>query len=320
MPRRREPDFILPTSESEIAGTCGPQISEAGRQLWQSGAVKDRERDEEEIYADVVVGGRAYEASFDQMVGPECECLDFERTNEPCQHIAALLWAWVKEPETFTEDWHDDEEDEDEEGEEDFQSLGLEGLSFLTSPEAALFTVSDDLILDMAGKATAKRGRELWQKGYVSNRNFDGTTLTAAVLDGATIYTVVLNSSLTSGSCACGRMSPYTVNLCAHSAAALYAWQHEMESFLPQEPAKIKALLDKNPAFARMLKEVGGAEFDRLMSQVQAAGTTPWRAAKSRRTVISGRERRCIVRVRRLDQGSLVQLPRRRPAPHGQAT
>ncbi len=275
MPRRREPDFILPTSEPEIAGMCGPQIGEAGRQLWQSGAVKDRERDEEEIYADVVVGGRAYEASFDQMVGPECECRDFEHTYEPCQHIAALLWAWVKEPETFTEDWYDDEEDVDE-GDVDFDLPGLETLQFMTSPQAALFTVNDDLIHNRAGKATAKYGRELWRNGTISERSFDGETLKAVVHDGAIPYLVRLNSSLMDNSCMCGRMTASTVNLCAHGAAVLYAWQAEMETFLPQEPAKIKALLDKNPAFVRMLKELGGAQFEQLMSHAlrQATGTT----------------------------------------------
>ena len=161
MPRRREPEFILPTSEPEIVGLCGPQISEAGRLLWQSGVVKDRERDEGEIYASVVAGGRAYEASFDQMVGPECKCRDFERTHEPCQHISALLWAWVKEPETFSEDWYDEGDEDEDEGEDDLR-LGPETLQFMTSPQAALFTVTDDLIRDRAGKATAKYGRELW--------------------------------------------------------------------------------------------------------------------------------------------------------------
>ena len=271
MSRRHEPEFILPTSELEIAGLCGPQISEAGRQLWQSGAVADRERDEEEIYANVVVAERAYEASFDRMVGPECECRDFQRTYEPCRHIAALLWAWVKEPESFSEDWYDDEDDEDEEDE----ALGLGTLQFMTSPQAALFTVSDDLIRDRAGKSTAKYGRELWRIGTISERSFDGETLKAVVHDGAVPYLVRLNSSLIGSSCMCGRMTASTANLCAHGAAVLYAWQAEMETFLPQEPAKIKVLLDKNPAYVQMLKELGGAQFERLMSQVQAMGTAP---------------------------------------------
>jgi len=113
MPRRREPEFILPTSEPEIVDCAARRSARLDGSFGNSGVVKDRERDEGEIYASVVVGGRAYEASFDQMVGPECNCRDFERTYEPCQHISALLWAWVKEPETFSEDWYD-EGDEDE--------------------------------------------------------------------------------------------------------------------------------------------------------------------------------------------------------------
>jgi hypothetical protein len=277
MPRRHEPEFILPTSESEIAGLCGPQISEDGRQLWQSGAVADRERDEEEIYADVVVGGRAYEASFDQMIGPECDCRDFERTYEPCRHVAALLWAWVKEPDTFSEDWYDEMDDDEGEDKDDLALPGEETLQFMTSPEAALFTVGDDLIRDRAGKSTAKYGRELWRNGAVSERRFDGETLKAVVHDGAVPYLVRLNSSLIGNSCTCGRMTASTANLCVHGTAVLYAWQAEMETFLPQEPAGIKLLFDKNPALARILKEVGGARFERLMSHAprQAAGPTP---------------------------------------------
>jgi len=196
MPRRHEPEFILPTSESEIAGLCDPQISEAGRQLWQSGAVTGRERDEEEIYADVVVGGRAYEASFDQMVGPECQCRDFERTYEPCRHIAALLWAWVKEPDTFSEDWYDEADEDVDEDEDDLSLPGEEALQFMASPQAALFTVGDDLIRQRAGRATAKYGRELWKNGAVSERSFDGEILKAVVHDGAVPYLFRLNNSL----------------------------------------------------------------------------------------------------------------------------
>jgi hypothetical protein len=272
MPRRHEPEFILPTSEPEIAGLCGPQISEVGRQLWQSGAVVDREREEEEIFAHVVVGGHAYEASFDQMIGPDCQCRDFQRTYESCQHIAALLWAWLKEPDTFSEDWYDEMiEDEDE---DDLTLPGEETLQFMTSPQAALFTVSDDLIRQKGGKAVASYGYTLWRNGAVSERRFDGETLQAIVRDGAISYLVRLNGSLIGNSCTCGRMTTYTANLCTHGAAVLYAWQAEMETFLPREPVEIKALFDRNPAFVRMLKEIGGARFEQLMSQIQAGSPT----------------------------------------------
>jgi len=287
MPRRHEPEFILPTSESEIAGLCDPQISEAGRQLWQSGAVTGRERDEEEIYADVVVGGRAYEASFDQMVGPECQCRDFERTYEPCRHIAALLWAWVKEPDTFSEDWYDEADEDVDEDEDDLSLPGEEALQFMASPQAALFTVGDDLIRQRAGRATAKYGRELWKNGAVSERSFDGEILKAVVHDGAVPYLVRLNSSLMGNSCMCSRMTASSANLCAHGAAVLYAWQAEMETFLPQEPAGIKALFDKSPTLMRILKEFGGARFEQLMSQIQAGSTTPPPGAQQSRVALS---------------------------------
>ncbi|MBN1890030.1 MAG: helicase-associated domain-containing protein [Thermoflexales bacterium] len=126
MPRSRKSS--PPSTEAGILDRCGAATSEAGRLLWQTGAVSERLFIEGDLVAVVQAGRHIYEVEFEELGGAYCDCPDAAR-GTPCAHVAAMLWAWVKEPHTFEEgvygDDEDDEYDYDEYDEDDEDEIDL---------------------------------------------------------------------------------------------------------------------------------------------------------------------------------------------------
>lgn len=102
-------------------------------------------------------------------------------------------------------------------------------------------------ILDFCGKQNATRGRELFQRGLVSQRSFDGEAIHAAIQDGESHIPVVFDLNGFTGTCTHESHLRPRDELCEHIAALMYAYVREPESFLPQNVGDFIHLLNNNP-------------------------------------------------------------------------
>lgn len=97
-------DADLPdVQESDILQFCGVQNATRGRGLYEQGMVTQRKFDGTFIMAQVQDGNNGYEPDLDPLaMETNCDCpATPHRRNFACEHVAALMYAFLREPDSF---------------------------------------------------------------------------------------------------------------------------------------------------------------------------------------------------------------------------